>query len=166
MSEIALYEPDSELKKAIDDYLILKQGIDRLGLGEIPELKTEYVSRNEASMPPKDKAEKMLDTDKMAELLLKDKLSREQKIRFVNIIRKKEKLLEEREEMKKLLYNSTRNTSLTKEKWNFLWNLANWKYTTILSSRLEKYTFWVMIFTIIVVIFTIISVGIQLDKFF
>jgi hypothetical protein len=52
--------------------------------------------------------------------------------------------------------------SLSREKWSFLWNLASWKFNAILSKEMRKYSFWVMILTIIVVIFMIISVGVQL----
>ena len=53
---------------------------------------------------------------------------------------------------------------LSKDKRDFLWNLATWKSNLLLTKQMKKYTFVVMILTIIVVITTILSVYISFIK--
>ena len=48
--------------------------------------------------------------------------------------------------------------TLSRDKWSFLWNLANWKFNAILTKQMKTYTYAVMILTIIVAIFA----GVQL----
>jgi hypothetical protein len=54
--------------------------------------------------------------------------------------------------------------SLSKDQWSFLWNLASWKSNLLLTKQMKKYTYWVMILTGIVVIFTIILVIVPFFK--
>jgi len=42
--------------------------------------------------------------------------------------------------------------TLSRDKWSFLWNLANWKFNAILTKQMKVYTYAVMILTIIVAI--------------
>lgn len=47
---------------------------------------------------------------------------------------------------------------MSQDQWSYLWNLASWKSNLLLTKQMKKYTYWVMILTGIVVIFTIILV--------
>ncbi len=46
---------------------------------------------------------------------------------------------------------------LSRDKWSFLWNLANWKLNTLLAKQMNRYTLAVVVLTVAVVIFAFIQ---------